>query len=185
MIDGEEKEADSSAGWNARLSGMVCSDSPDSLKEQVLGDLDQTKVTTRWEELREMMNTKMKNVHKIFDDLSELSAFPITAVEENRNEIDQMIGKIEEEEIVIFGDLGESAMNAVKKHRNEMNQMVVTFDTENSVVGDSVNWLWDAEVKTDDEYHGPMITCNDMKSYLSVTKVCHGEESVITPSPSL
>jgi hypothetical protein len=97
----------SEAAWNASYNGVACNHTlPDNCtSEDILFDSKDSEAVKRWEELREIINTKMEDMHgKVFGDLG-------------------------------FGDLGEFAMTAVEKNRKEMNKLLGNLDKDSSLVG--------------------------------------------------
>jgi len=159
MADGEEKESESTAEWNARYSGLACnhSSADPSSKGDVLGNSNEA--TKRWKELRKIINIKMEDVHE--------KCLRHPAVQK------------------LFSpyDLGEFAMAAVEKNRNEMDEMIGKIDKETIVV-DPMNWLWDKEISDDESYDSPIMTCSDMKACLQPSEETFGEENDTTIVPS-
>lgn len=107
IVGGEVKETDGTAAWNASYIKLACNHTlPDNCtSEDILFDSKDSEAVKRWEELREIINTKMEDMHgKVFGDLG-------------------------------FGDLGEFAMTAVEKNRKEMNKLLGNLDKDSSLVG--------------------------------------------------
>lgn len=140
----EEKDSESSPGWNVRFIGFTCSDSfntPSSKTDGPSVSMSSTEFSEtmeRWNEFKTVVNTKMKSMH---GNLRPELMFP---------------------KVLPTGDLGESAMEAVAKNRNEMDEMVGKLDPITSVV-DPVTWFWNKENVDEETNDGPILTCSDIK----------------------
>ena len=108
MYSNEEKDSAGSPGWNIDFIGFTCSDSYPSSNVDVLGgsmsSTEFSETMERWNEFKTVVNTKMKSMHgKLGSNLMFPEVLPtgdigeaaMEAVAKNRNEIDEMVGKLD------------------------------------------------------------------------------------------
>jgi hypothetical protein len=82
-------------------NGVACTHTlgDNCTSEDVSGDSKDFEAVKRWEELRQIINSKMEDVHgKVFDDLGE---FAMSAVEKNRNEMDKLLGNLDKDSSMV------------------------------------------------------------------------------------
>jgi len=93
---GEEKETDSIAAWNVSYNGVACNH---ALGDNCTSDSKDFEAAKRWEELRQMIHTKMEDVQgNVFGDFGE---FAMSAVEKNRNEMDKLVGNLDKDSSLV------------------------------------------------------------------------------------
>lgn len=143
MVDGEEKEADIVADSNTSHIELASNSSISSAF--CTGDVSAHRMhcetTERWKELRKVIDNKIEDMH----------------------------GKY-------FDSLGEYAMTAVDKNRNEIDELLKTIDSENCMA-DTMNSLWDNENQAGEGYDSPIMTCDDVHSYLTSSEATSGKEN--------
>jgi len=101
------KEADNSGEWNSNYGRFACNHSCADLSSEgdVSGDPNDSEVTKRWRDLTKIINMKMEDFHDSFNNSyrfqnlfpGDLGEFAMTAVEKNRNEMKEILLKIDKE----------------------------------------------------------------------------------------